>query len=178
MWLGLSRLTIVTLPPTEPREIEVSLDRKPSRSRLTVAPLTECEDSCWEQYLACYERCDERGDSCAICSQEYQWCVNGCPPPCTEPKSVTYYNLYDPQYAEHYGIYACASPQYPYATTGDTWERVYAHYTVYVYKRTEHCDGSYTDTFDHTTPAAGWCWIDTYQSCNSPSQSPPYDPCP
>src|SRR5215212_3008486 len=122
------------------------------------------EDPCWEhcnvQYASCLDWCDPRGDSCTQCEVWYHDCWIECPAPvvpCSEPKSVSYYDVYTQQSAMWYGQASCVA--------GQQWDYITIKYLVTDYQRTEHCDGSHTDTWVGSHYEYVSCWANTHYYC-------------
>jgi hypothetical protein len=117
---------------------------------LGMEPDPQCVQQCEDTRFFCYtERCDPRG-SCAYCDEYYTDCASSCPRVCVEPKSVSYYTN-DQSYASTDGSLACYYP-------GDLY-RFYQVVTYhYHYKRTTHCDNTYTDELQSTDTSSYVCW--------------------
>lgn len=147
---------------------EVSVTPAP---KLRVRALDDCSDACDAAYWDCYARCDERGDSCAICSNQWQDCLRYCPQPCTEPKSQSDYTTCQIVAIYYFGEAACFSYSYPYGS-GYRYEHYYVVLLCTNYHRVEHCDGSYTDTQTGQYYASYWCWYNTYIPCGPPTDYP------
>jgi hypothetical protein len=140
---------------------------------LSLRTLDACTENCDYQYQECYARCDERGDSCARCSDDYNNCLRYCPQPCTEPKSVSSYTIWVPTNYAYFGQKGCFSAFHP-TTWGREYEYRYVYYSVRTYQRTTHCNGSYTDTLTGQYTTAGWCWWETFWSCSPTTGRIPY----
>ncbi|HEV2852212.1 MAG TPA: hypothetical protein VHC97_05350 [Thermoanaerobaculia bacterium] len=129
----------------ESRSVEVKL-RDPRKG---MQPDPECESACNDAFLECDYYCDHRG-SCSYCNDQYSWCVFQCPQVCTEPKAV--YDVYTPW--TYIGSYnhgnICINYTYAYIFWEDVDRR-------YVYQRTEHCDGTYTDVYKSTQYRSSFC---------------------
>lgn len=135
----------------------------------------ECLAECDRLFQECIDRCDPRGDSCSRCTDDYNACAWYCPDVCTEPKSVSNYTVWTPTNWAWYGTDACRSPSYQ--STGNVWWEIYVWYTVTTYQRTEHCDGSYTDTQVGQYNTNGWCWAEQWDSCNNAQGGTPFPVC-
>ena len=109
----------------------------------------------------------------AICSNQWSTCLHYCPQPCTEPKSVSTYQVWTPTSYAYFGTSGCFSPFHP-SSYGTTYEYRYMYYTVTTYQRTEHCDGSYTIVQTGQYNTSGWCWWETYWSCGPTTGYVPY----
>jgi hypothetical protein len=122
------------------------------------------EDPCWEhcnvQYASCLDWCDPRGDSCTQCEVWYHDCWIECPAPvvpCSEPKKVSNYDVYSVDSAMWYGQWSCVA--------GQQWDYITIRYLVTTYQRTEHCDGSHTDTWVGSRYEYRDCWANTGYYC-------------
>lgn len=146
------------------REIEVKMV-DPLRVRSLGDPDPWCAEQCDMIYQECMDRCDQRGDSCARCSDDYNMCYHDCPDVCTEPKSVSNYTVWHPTNWAWYGNQGC----FGWSWSANIYHELYVWYTVTTYQRTEHCDGSYTDTQVGQYNTSGWCWAEQWSSCNNPS---------
>ena len=158
-----------------PRQVDVNLDAKPPRvaTNLGMVPDPTCADNCWEQYLACYERCDERGDSCAICSREYSDCLYYCPQICEEPKAVYYVDVRTIDAIYLIG-YECYTTDFYPGYIGDLYEELEIIFTITRYQRTEHCDGTYTDVYVSSFTGFEDCWeLVAEYGCFDPIGWPP-----
>jgi hypothetical protein len=118
----------------------------------------ECNQQCSDAREFCYtDICDPRG-SCYFCEVQYNDCVNTCPDACTEPKDV--YEVYGPwnYYGSSYLGTSCFENANIYDNVGhlyDAWQNTYRRN---VYERTEHCDGTYTDTFVGVEYGHSYCY--------------------
>ncbi|HEX7809987.1 MAG TPA: hypothetical protein VF608_14720 [Thermoanaerobaculia bacterium] len=134
-----------------------------------------CVANCEAQYSQCLEWCDPRGSECSQCYEWYNDCLYSCPQVCSEPKSVTTYNVRVPQ-SSTLVTTSCLKQ----GTSAPTrWERRSVVSIVYTYQRTEHCNGSYTDVLTGSTYDTQLCWYYTATPC-SPSQglAPLFSGCP
>lgn len=144
--LGQSQLVDIHL--REPRKV----------TALGMQPEPECEAACNATYIECYyELCDQRGD-CSYCWSNYQYCVAGCPQICVEPKQT----------------YTWKTSWMTVGSSLQEWCKMpgaykYVFQTTYqsrnVYKRTVHCDGTYTDTYQTTERQQTVCKVYVGGSC-------------
>jgi hypothetical protein len=125
------------------------------------------EDPCWvdcnSRHDQCLDWCDPRSDECSRCETWYHDCIQWCPVPCSEPRSVSTYKNYYAQSAYWYGQSSCQF--------GQRYDYLVIHYRVDVFQRTEHCDGSHTDVYSYTYYEDVACWNNSYVPC---SPSSPY----
>lgn len=127
-------------------------------------PDPECESYCNQEYQNCMEwRCDQRG-SCEFCWDEYENCVWNCPKVCVDPKKVSDYQRYVYLSTDYYGNYCLRywtdNHAYPYNVYKD-------HYRVETVRKTEYCDGSYSEQVISSYNTYSWCyWQTSYWPCN------------
>ncbi|HKO56684.1 MAG TPA: hypothetical protein VJ276_12470 [Thermoanaerobaculia bacterium] len=129
-----------------------------------------CVEHCDWALSSCLEWCDPRGD-CSFCYTQYDDCASPCPDlpvPCTEPKSTSTYSTttYD--------------SGYPYGTgcfVGKQWTHWANRFLVSDYTRTEHCDGSYTDSFNGSHYIYNDCWVNDGYFCYGGFSAPPGNRC-
>jgi hypothetical protein len=129
-------------------------------------PDPECEAACNDTYVECYYViCDQRGD-CSYCWEDYEYCAASCPQICVEPKSVSTYNT-SWQYIGSYNLgNICLQNWYAYIFWEDVERR-------YVYQRTEHCDGTYTDVLQDTQYRSSFCKQYIGNGCFGHMTNPP-----
>jgi hypothetical protein len=132
--------------------------------------LANCDtnrDYCYQTEPSCYAV-----DYCDVCENQWSSCRNGCWV-CEEPKSVSQYTsswIKSASWAGGNCLYDASQSSY--------W---YDFYNLVIendrYQRTEHCDGSHTDTFLYSWDTYGSCMRQSYwQTCSYPAGSsyPPY----
>jgi hypothetical protein len=139
------------------QEIEVRATPKPRVRTLSKDPA--CTEHCDTMLNSCLEWCDPRGDSCVQCYTWYNDCWSQCgdiPDPCTEPKSTSTYSTTTYDSGVPYGTNCYVGKQWTY------WS---LRFLVTDYIRTEHCDGSHTDTFVGSHYVYTDCWVNTGYSC-------------
>lgn len=150
-------------------EIEVRPTPKPRVRALYKDPA--CADQCETALNSCLDWCDPRGDSCNQCWSWHWSCWSQCgdlPDPCTEPKSTSTYTTttYDSSVPYGTGCYL-----------GKQWTYYSNRFLVSTYQRTEHCDGSHTDSFIGSYYTYNSCWVNTGYSCYGGSGYAPSPQC-
>ena len=153
-------------------DVNVGKRQTPGPGRIATLdfnPDPSCVQNCEDERFFCYtERCDERG-SCAFCEEYYWDCYYSCPEVCTD--TISYYTR-DETYGTPDGLSCFRGPDSP------TFDDLYQFWTVityhYTYKRTTHCDGSYTDELVSTTITSYVCWrLYVPDGCFGASSYPP-----
>jgi hypothetical protein len=134
-----------------------------------------CVANCDQQYSQCLEWCDPRGSECSLCYGWYNDCLYSCPQVCSEPKSVSTYNVRVPQSSTLVST-SCLKQGINAPTR---WERRSVVSIVYTYQRTQHCDGSYTDVLTGSQYETKTCWYYTLTPCSlSQGAAPLISGCP
>jgi hypothetical protein len=127
-----AEVTLNVFKPPSPR----------SPGHLSILTSASCEDACEEDRESCYGETCPGLRSCPECDDLYDACVNSCsppPPPCTDPKSVSYGTAGPvPVAAYPVGAFECLSYGLP---DGDTYEPLLEILRTYTTQTTNYCDG-------------------------------------
>lgn len=159
--------SVPTVGTTKSVQVSLANARKGSRIAANWTPDPECVQGCDDERQFCYEyRCDQRG-SCQYCEDYWRDCYYSCPEVCTEPKDV--YNVYGnwTYLGTNWLGTECLDiwPHNGVGTSHDSWQYVAR---VNVYRRTEHCDGTYTDVFIGYGYDYYYCYTSNWYNCNWP----------
>lgn len=131
-------------------------------------PDPQCEQQCNDTYITCYyEICDQRGD-CSYCWDDYEWCAAQCPQICVDPKKV-----YEFTTTQLLSITTYYSTCYELPNQSDYQWGEWFDYRRYSWKqtrirRTEYCNGTYSDEVLSVTYPNTYCQYRTYLTCLSP----------
>jgi hypothetical protein len=132
-------------------------------------PDPECEQACNDTYVTCYyEICDQRGD-CSYCIRDYDYCVAGCPQICVDPKKVSEFTT-----SEVIGVSTLYSTCHELPNQSDFQWGEWYDYRKYDWKntrirRTEYCNGTYTDEVLSVTYSSTYCKSRSYLTCSRPA---------
>lgn len=156
-----SRVEIFVPDPSKPDV------RSPAMSK-GMQPDPECEQACNDTYITCYyEICDQRGN-CSYCWTDYEYCVAGCPQICVDPKKV-----YEFTSTQLIGAVTYYSTCYELPNQTDYLWGERFDYRRYDWKhtrirRTEYCNGTYSDEVLSVSYSSTYCNYRTYATCYRP----------
>lgn len=162
---------------------------RPAPDRIAAAPQPDgpCEDQCWWDYQYCLEGCQGGcpyppcplpltsprlpfpGD-CSYCDEQYNNCVNSCPPPCTPGQVLGQTTYSETQLVAIYGYYwECLNnwwDQNPY--WGEWFQWTEWVYKTTTYRRTEYCQAPPTVEVIGVSYGSYFCQYPLYISCSYP----------
>jgi hypothetical protein len=156
-----SRLELFVPEPPKPDFLNPEMNKG-------MQPDPTCEQGCSDAYMFCSENCDQRG-SCAYCTTDYQNCVASCPQVCVDPKRV-----YDFTSTQLVGVTTYYSTCYELPNQSDYQWGEWFDYRQYQWKntrirRTEYCNGTYSDQVLSVSYSSTYCSYRTYQICAWPA---------
>lgn len=147
------------------RLVDVSLAAKPKKVATNgMQPDPECEANCYNDYAFCVEYiCDQRA-GCQQCQQWYNDCLYSCPWVCVDPKDVDTFERTVYQGSDYYGMHCLTDMRDNQKYVFDTW---LAHYQQQTVRRTEYCNGSYSEEVIDSYNFSAWCNVKAWpeQSC-------------
>lgn len=160
------------------RAIEVLLGVKRTTSVAAngYQPDPACESQCNDDYLFCSEFiCDQRG-SCQFCYEQYLNCTGSCPQVCVDPKDVDDYQRTVYTGSDYYGAHCYTDPR---DNQKYYWDVYLEHFRVETVRRTEYCNGSYSEQVISSYNTSRWCYYKWFNSSCSISSGtvPSYQIC-
>lgn len=138
-------------------DVEMVLRRtSPNVISTGMEPDPECAAQCYADYDFCMEYiCDPRG-SCSMCFQWLDDCLGGCPRVCVDPKDVDTFTRTVYLGSQFYGTPCLYDPrEYQTAYHWEVWQDYYREETV---RRTEYCNGTYSEQVLSYYNWSRWCY--------------------
>lgn len=156
-----SRVELFMPEPSKPDFLSSALEKG-------MQPDPACEQVCNDDYLFCSEVCDQRG-SCGYCWTNYQNCAASCPQVCVDPKKV-----YELTSLQLLGVVTHSTACYELPNQTDYHYGEWFDYSQYNWKstrirRTEYCNGTYSDQVVSVSYSSTYCHYRTRLTCFWPN---------
>lgn len=132
-------------------------------------PDPDCEAQCDEQAQLCYyDYCDQRGD-CSYCWDDYEYCVDRCPTVCSDPKNVREFTQTQLVSYGWTGYSQCMEDIFENDfQDGELYDEYQYTYKNTRIRRTEYCNGTYSDEVLSVSYSYAYCNRRTFLTCFNP----------